>query len=98
VIQDSRCSNCGILVDALHLARSGGDSVDLHALPSQAICSAQLCDAPAGRPATTESIIQEARAGRMLPGDGDSTLHRLLAEPPDRTALSVEVPNGGHPS
>jgi sugar phosphate isomerase/epimerase len=97
VVRDSGCSNCGILVDALHLARSGGDPVDLRALPRQAIRSAQLCDAPAAQPATTEGIIQEARAGRMLPGDGDLPLHRLLAELPDHTALSVEVPNAGHP-
>jgi sugar phosphate isomerase/epimerase len=97
VVRDSGWSNCGVLVDALHLARSGGDPVDLRALPRQAIRSAQLCDARAVRPATTDALIQEARAGRMLPGDGDLPLHRLLAELPDHTVLSVEVPNAGHP-
>jgi sugar phosphate isomerase/epimerase len=97
VVRDSGRSNCGVLIDALHLLRSGGDPVDLRTLPRHAIRSAQLCDAPAARPATTEGIIQEARAGRLLPGDGDLPLHRLLAELPDHTVLSVEVPNAGHP-
>jgi sugar phosphate isomerase/epimerase len=97
VVRDSVRSNCGVLIDALHLLRSGGDPLELRTLPRPAIRSAQLCDAPAARPATTEGIIQEARAGRLLPGDGDLPLYRLLAELPDHTVLSVELPNAGHP-
>jgi hypothetical protein len=40
VVRDSGRSNCGVLIDALHLLRSRGDPVDLRTLPRQAIRSA----------------------------------------------------------
>jgi sugar phosphate isomerase/epimerase len=86
-----------VLVDALHLSRSGGVPEDLRALPHDVLRSVQLCDAPAARPATTDALIKEARGGRLLPGEGDLPLGRLLAELPDHAVLSVEVPNSGHP-
>lgn len=97
VVREAGRANGGVLVDALHLSRSGGVPEDLRAVPSEAIRSVQLCDAPAARPATTDALIKEARGGRLLPGDGDLPLGRLLAELPDHAVLSVEVPNSGHP-
>jgi sugar phosphate isomerase/epimerase len=96
-VRDAARANGGVLVDALHLSRSGGVPEDLRALPRQAVQSAQLCDAPAARPATTDALIREARGGRLLPGDGALPLGRLLAELPDHAVLSVEVPNQGQP-
>jgi sugar phosphate isomerase/epimerase len=98
VVRDAGRANGGVLVDALHLSRSGGVPEDLRAVPRQAICSVQLCDAPTARPATTEALIQEARGGRLMPGAGALPLVRLLAELPDHAVLSVEVPNAGQPS
>jgi len=97
VVQEAGRPNGGVLVDALHLSRSGGVPEDLRALPREAIRSAQLCDAPAARPATSDALIREARGGRLLPGDGALPLGRLLAELPDHAVLSVEVPNAGQP-
>jgi sugar phosphate isomerase/epimerase len=97
-VRDAGRRNGGLLVDALHLSRSGGDPADVSALPPEFIMSAQLCDAPAIRPTSTEAIIQEARAGRLPPGQGDLPLSRLIAELPDHTTLSVEVPNAGLPA
>lgn len=97
VVREAGRANAGVLVDALHLSRSGGVPEDLRGLPREAIQSAQLCDAPAVRPATTDALINEARGGRLLPGDGALPLARLLAELPDHAVLSVEVPNAGQP-
>jgi sugar phosphate isomerase/epimerase len=97
VVREAGRANGGVLVDALHLSRSGGVPEDLRALPREAIQSAQLCDAPAARPATTDALIREARSGRLLPGAGALPLARLLAELPDHAVLSVEVPNAGQP-
>jgi sugar phosphate isomerase/epimerase len=97
VVREAGRANGAVLVDALHLSRSGGVPEDLRALPREAIRSVQLCDAPAARPATTDALIKEARGGRLLPGDGDLPLGRLLAALPDHAVLSVEVPNSGHP-
>jgi sugar phosphate isomerase/epimerase len=62
--------NCGALVDALHLSRTGGSPADIRAVPSNLIGSAQLCDAPAEHPESQDAIIQEARSGRLPPGCG----------------------------
>jgi len=98
VVRDAGRPNGGVLVDALHLSRSGGDPADLRKTPQSFIRSAQLCDAQAAQPAGTEAIIREARGGRLPPGEGTLPLQRLLAELPQDVALSVEVPNTGQPA
>lgn len=95
VLREAGRDNAGILVDALHLSRSGGDPIDLRKTPAAFIRSAQLCDASLHRPTETDDIIREARAGRLMPGDGSLPLHRLLAELPQHANLAVEVPNNG---
>jgi len=87
--------NCGALVDALHLSRTGGSPADIRAVPSNLIGSAQLCDAPAEHPESQDAIIQEARSGRLPPGCGQQPLRELLAALPAHTAISVEVPMQG---
>jgi sugar phosphate isomerase/epimerase len=87
--------NGGLLVDALHLSRTGGSPLDLRRAPVALIRSAQLCDAVAEQPATQEAIIKEARSGRLPPGRGALPLRELLAELPAGTTLSVEVPMDG---
>jgi sugar phosphate isomerase/epimerase len=92
VVQAAGRLNGGALVDALHLARTGGAPVDVLSAPASLIRSAQLCDAPAGRPVSEAAIIAEARSGRLPPGEGDLPLRDLLSALPDGTRLSVEVP------
>lgn len=92
VIEQVGKTNAGALVDALHLSRTGGLPSDLRNVSPERIKSAQLCDAPSERPASTETIIQEARSGRLPPGQGGLPLCELLAELPEHAVLSVEVP------
>lgn len=95
VVSTANRHNGGLLVDALHLSRSGGCPTDLRTAPARLIRSAQLCDAVAVRPTTQEALIKEARSGRLPPGQGALPLRELLAELADETALSVEVPLSG---
>ncbi|KMO11880.1 sugar phosphate isomerase/epimerase family protein [Methylobacterium platani] len=95
VVEAAGRPNGGVLVDALHLARTGGTVADLRAVPAGLIRSAQLCDAPARAPGSMEAIIHEARAGRLPPGEGALPLSALLAVLPATAALSVEVPMTG---
>lgn len=95
VVSAANRHNGGLLVDALHLSRSGGSPMDLRTAPATLISSAQLCDAVASRPTTQEALIKEARSGRLPPGQGALPLRELLAELPGGTALSVEVPLSG---
>ena len=92
VVRAADRRNGGVLVDALHLARTGGVPADVLAAPARLIKSAQLCDAPAMRPESEAAIIAEARSGRLPPGEGELPLRELLSALPDDVVLSVEVP------
>ena len=96
LVQASGRPNGGVLIDALHLSRSGGSPQTVKAVPPHLIRSAQLCDARAKRPGTNDAIILEARSQRLLPGEGALPLRELIAVLPDHAVLSVEVPNVGH--
>jgi len=84
--------NAGIVVDTLHFDRSH-DSVDmLRALPRGWFHYAQVCDAPAQIPETTEGLIFAARSERFPPGEGDIDIRRILAALP-AIPYSLEIPN-----
>lgn len=91
-------ANAGLLVDALHLTRSGATAADLAPLPRPWLRSLQLCDAGPDRPATTEALIAEARGGRFPPGAGSLPLAELIAAMPADAMISVEVPHTEGPA
>lgn len=84
--------NGAVLLDALHLDRSGGAPAQLQDLPPGTIHAAQLCDARAAQPSTDAEVIAEAREGRLPPGEGELPLAELLRALPTDTVLSVEMP------
>jgi sugar phosphate isomerase/epimerase len=82
-----------ILIDALHLQRSGGTPADVAALPRELLPYAQLCDGPFEPVRPPEDVaLTEARTGRLLPGDGGIPLRDLVAALPADAALAVEAP------
>lgn len=98
VVNAAGCpANAGILVDALHVARSATTLDDIRAIPRQLLHYAQICDAPTsvqtGRPFTVEEMIHTARCERLLPGDGGIDLKGLFAALPQDLPVSVEVPH-----
>jgi sugar phosphate isomerase/epimerase len=95
IVRNAGKPNGAILVDALHLHRSGGTPADLRALPPGTVRAAQLCDAGATIPGTDADMIAEAREGRLPPGDGVLPLHDLLNTLPASIPLSVEMPMAG---
>lgn len=96
VLRQAGAANGAVLVDALHLSRSGGDPADLKAVPAEMLRAAQLCDAAATPPTTDAAIIEEAREGRLPPGEGALPLAALAQALPTDTVLSVELPMRGH--
>lgn len=84
-------SNGGVLVDALHLDRSGGTPAAVAALPPARIAYMQLCDAPAEAP-RLEDLAHESRTARLPPGEGELPLDELFDALPDDIPISVEVP------
>jgi sugar phosphate isomerase/epimerase len=92
IVERAGSANLAILVDALHLARSGGSPGDIRALPEGMVRAAQFCDASQNEPVGDEATILEARTGRLPPGEGVLPLSELLDALPAGTALSVEMP------
>jgi sugar phosphate isomerase/epimerase len=79
-----------LLLDTMHLGRSGATGAELAALDPALIGYVQLCDAP--RVPAEPNYLLEATFQRMVPGQGDMPLQDYLdALPPDVT-ISLEVP------
>ncbi|RKP53319.1 sugar phosphate isomerase/epimerase family protein [Pararobbsia silviterrae] len=86
-------SNAGVLVDALHFGRSDTTLDEVRALPREWLHYAQICDAPAGIPATDAELIHTARCERLLPGEGGIDLEGLWSALPADLPVSIEIPN-----
>jgi len=94
IYQAAGCpTNGGLLVDALHWARSDSPLTQVAALPREWLRYAQVCDAPGDLPTTVPELILCAREARLLPGEGSIALTSLLAALPPELPLSVEIPN-----
>ena len=87
--------NFGLMVDPLHLARSGGTPADVKQVEPGLIYMVQLCDAPVKKPADLE-LRAEALTGRLYPGEGGLPLHDLLDAVPPEVQLDVEAPCRRH--
>ena len=86
--------NIGVLVDALHLDRSGGSPAGLPGAIAEHLSYVQLCDARTdSRPGVddVQALAHEARHARLFPGEGDLPLSELLQAVPETTVISVEV-------
>lgn len=93
-------ANVGLLIDALHLSRSGGSPADLASVDPAWLRLVHLCDAPAfhGAGGSVESLRAEANEARLYPGEGELWLEDLLARIPADTPLSIEAPSAAHQS
>lgn len=82
-----------VLVDALHLRRSGGSPADLLDVPAELLPYGQLCDGPLDPVWPTDDQARaESRTGRLLPGHGEFPLAALVRALPAGGMLSVEAP------
>jgi len=84
--------NAGVLIDPIHFDRGGNVPSDIAAVPPERLRYAQLCDAPAERPRDMETVLHQARAERLMPGDGGLDLVGILRALPHGVPLSLEVP------
>jgi sugar phosphate isomerase/epimerase len=89
-----RCGreNAGVLIDPFHFSRSRSRLDDVALVPPGRLRYLQFCDVPAAVPPTMQAILDEARAERLFPGEGELDLLGLLRAVPRNVPLSVEVP------
>jgi sugar phosphate isomerase/epimerase len=101
-------SGGGVTIDPLHLRRFGATLDEVRAVDRDLLLYYQLCDAPLEGPAglprpdslprgqSVDGIPDaqlEARALRLLPGEGELPLEEIVAAMPDDIPVSVEAPN-----
>lgn len=93
IVEAAQSPAAALLLDPLHLSRSGGTPADISAVPRTWLSYAQFCDAPPELPDLTDTaaIIAEALDGRRLPGDGSLPLRAFLDALPPELPLSVEL-------
>lgn len=84
--------NGRILVDAIHLDRAGEGAADLAAIDPARLAYFQLCDAPGERPADIATMLHQARAARLPPGEGGLDLAGMIAALPADMPIAVEIP------
>ena len=85
-------SHARLLIDALHLSRSGGSIAELAAIDPALFHYVHLCDAPVVRPASVDALRAEARGGRYYPGLGALPLGDFLRAFPVDIPVAVEAP------
>jgi sugar phosphate isomerase/epimerase len=93
IVANAGQSNGKLLVDALHLSRSGGTPDELAKAPRKALASLQLCDAPGEKPANLDAISHESRFARLIPGEGGLPLADVVRAFPDGLPIGIEIPN-----
>ncbi|MHA3703712.1 sugar phosphate isomerase/epimerase family protein [Jatrophihabitans sp. YIM 134969] len=84
----------GVLVDGLHLHRTGGTATQVATMPPGSLAYLQVCDVAGGpAPVGAVALADEARHHRMMPGTGVIDQAALVAALPEGTPVTVEVQN-----
>jgi sugar phosphate isomerase/epimerase len=85
-------NNLRLLVDALHVSRSGQDFHKLAPLDASLVSYVHLCDARGAAPSSPDDLRAEARQNRYDLGEGDLPLDKFLDAMPADACLGIEVP------
>jgi sugar phosphate isomerase/epimerase len=91
LVRRSGAPNARVLVDALHLSRSGGTPEQVAQVDPSLFEYAQLCDAPAQIP-DPERMRLEPGSDRLLPGQGGLPLVELVRALPAGLPIGIEAP------
>ncbi|HZC52882.1 MAG TPA: TIM barrel protein, partial [Mycobacterium sp.] len=79
-----------LLIDTMHLVRSGSGATDLSTLKPEQIGYAQLNDTTLAP--RLDNYMEEAMYERMVPGEGELPLRDILAALPADVVIELEVP------
>lgn len=85
--------NLGVVLDVLHLVRTGGTVAQVAALDPSHISHVQLCDG--AHLDVTRDYAVEAASDRAAPGDGVFPLVEFLQALPAGVRMELEVPQPG---
>lgn len=93
-VQVAAATTGGVLIDALHLHRTGGDAAHLASVDPVLLPYVQLCDASRiGPSGGSAELVHESRHARLPPGQGELALDELISALPAEAPVSVEAPS-----
>jgi sugar phosphate isomerase/epimerase len=92
IVEESNQPNARVLLDTLHLDRSGGSVKDLVGL-SGAMDYFHLCDAPPYQGGGKEELLHTARFARLLPGEGMVDIQPVFQAASANSVIGIEVPS-----
>lgn len=92
IVRNVNRNNGRVLVDTLHVDRSGGSAEEIASIPKDLIAYAQICDGYAPRPTDFDTMIFQARNERAFPGEGSLDLASMVRALPPGIPLSLECP------
>lgn len=84
--------NIRLLVDALHLSRSGQHPATLGKLDASVVSYIHLCDGDRDPP-PPEKLREEGRYGRAYPGEGSLWLPEFMDAMPADVPIGIEAPS-----
>lgn len=89
-IDELGSDNCSLLIDTMHLVRSGSSADDLRQIRPEKIGYAQICDVPLQHPSL--AYMEEALFERQVPGEGELPLLDIFSVLPAQIPVGIEVP------
>jgi sugar phosphate isomerase/epimerase len=89
-IKEAGKPNLRLLLDSMHVFRSGASAADVAKLDPELIGYVQLCDVPLV--SKYESYGEEARFERLPPGEGELPLADFIKALPPHLMLGLEIP------
>lgn len=82
-----------LLIDPMHVVRSGSTAADIAAINPEFIGYAQLNDTTLQpRPDVPGNYMEEAMYERMVPGEGELPLYDIFSALPEDLIIEIEVP------
>jgi sugar phosphate isomerase/epimerase len=82
-------SDFKLLIDTMHVVRSGSTAADLAALDSSLFGYVQLCDSTLEQ---RNEVYRDDSSDRSVPGEGELPLVEILRALPEELPIGVEVP------
>ncbi len=92
VVEACGSANARVMIDTIHVDRSGGTPAELRQVPHGLVDYVQICDASGPRPTDFATMIHQARSERAFPGEGNLDLVGMLSALPAGLPLSLEAP------
>ena len=93
ILEEIGAANAGVLLDSLHLDRSGLLPTAIASIPRARIAFAQICDAKRLSGVLSDAeLLQEARWARLPAGEGELPLFDFLDALPPNLEVEYEVP------